>query len=164
MRSVRSCLLLAAFLLGASAPGFCQVIFPPNTSGGRIAADSPTMSFQQTVFSTGAFDVCLGVFHNGTLKFAAAGVVCTTGPLTNVSIPVPFAGFGMKSGDSITFVFGVRHRLTEGGTTSAIAARIPVGPPTCATDPPPPPPSQTRVERPGGAFARWARREDGSLT
>ena len=164
MRSVRSCLWLSAFLLGASAPAFCQVIFPPNTSGYRIAADAPTSAYQQSVYSTGAFDVGLAVYLNGQLKFAASGLVCTSGPMTNVSVNVPFGCFGLKSGDSVLFIFVVRHRSTEGGSCSAILSLIPVGPSAAeVTAPPkdPPPTSGTKLWRPGGEeYARWARRED----
>jgi hypothetical protein len=165
MRSVRSCLWLSAFLLGASMPAFCQAIFPPNGSGFRIAANAGTSAYQQTVYSTGAFDASLVVFRNGVPKFAAAGTVCTSGPLTNVSINVPFGSFGMQEGDTIIFAFTVRHRTTEGGTCSAIVSVIPVGPHLPRQlPPPPPPPGETKIWRSGGGeFACWARREDVTL-
>jgi hypothetical protein len=168
MRSVRSCLWLSAFLLGASMPAFCQVIFPPNGSGGRIAADLGTAAFQQTVYSTGAFDASLVVFRNGQPKFCASGTVCTSGPLTNVSVNIPFGSFGMQAGDTIIFAFTVRHRDTEGGTCSAVVSLIPVGPAAGTTIPPggrvPPPPGESKLWRSEGQqFARWARREDGGL-
>ena len=163
MRSARSCVWLSVFLFAASAPAFCQVIFPPNGSGFRIAADAPTMAYQQSVFSTGPFDVGLAIFQNGQLRFAAAALVCTSGPVTNVSINVPFGSFGLHSGDTILFAFTVRHRTTEGGTWSAILSVIPVGP-AAGSPSSSPPPSQTRLESSSsGDFARWARREESSV-
>ena len=160
MRSVRSWMWVPLFVLGAALPAFCQPIFPPNGSGFRIPADAGTLAYQQTVFSTGAFDAALAVFQNSQLKFFATGIVCTAGPLTDVSINVPFGSFGLNAGDLVIFVFRVHHRATEGGTCSTIVSVIPVGPPDTSSSPPSPP-SQSRLVRPGEEeLARWARQEE----
>jgi hypothetical protein len=162
MRCLRSCLWLSVFLLGAALPAFCQGgIVPPNGSGFRIPENIGTANFVQTVFSTGPYDSFLLVFQNGVPKFAAGATVCTTGPLSTVSIPVPFGCFGLQSGDIIAFMFWVRHRTTEGGTTSLILSVIPVGSDGGTTTPPPPTgPGSKLLPEEGDALPRWARREE----
>jgi hypothetical protein len=166
MRSVRSGLWLFVFVLGAALPAFCQPIVPPNTSGFRIFSDTTKALFEQNVYSTGPFDFFLAVFQNTQLKFATSGTVCTSGPFTTVDVPIPFNSMTLKTGDVMTFMFGVRHRTTEGGSGSLVVSAIPVGPPfnTSSTPSGPTTPTQSKVgpadrER----VAPWARREESPL-
>jgi len=147
MRSLRSGLWSSAFVLGAALPAFCQPIVPPNTSGFRIFSDTTKAAFEQNVYSTGPFDFFLAVFQNSQLKFSSAGTVCTSGPFTTVDVPIPFNCLTLKTGDVMTFVFGVRHRSTEGGTCSLLVSAIPVGPPfnTTPTSSEPTTPTQSKV-------------------
>lgn len=162
MRRVRSCLWVSLFLLGAALPAFCQGIVPPNTSGFRISETTATTSFRQTVYSTGPYDFFLSVFQNNHPIFGAAGTVCTTGPLTTLSIPISFACIGLQTGDNIVFLFWVRHRTTEGGTTSLSLWVIPVGSDHDGpTEPPPPPTTTTSSKLVPADASRWARREEG---
>ncbi len=144
MRSARAGVWLAAFVVAGSASAFGQVILPPNGSGRTIAADLAVAPFQQSVHSTGAFDFTLAVLKNTSLRFVACGTVCTTGPTTNVTVNIPVGKFGLTPGDFVTFVWTVRHRDTEGGTTSAVIAIIPVVP-GCGV---PPTPTTTRLPCP----------------
>ena len=164
MRRLRVSVWLSAFLFGAALPAFCQAIVPPNGSGFRISADTVQASFRETVYSTGPFDAALAVYQNSTLRFCASGTVCTSGPMTDVSIPLSFASWGLKSGDMVIFVWTVRHRTTEGGSLSSVVSLIPVGP-AAACNPPPttttPPPTTSRLLPAGGpGLPSWARRED----
>jgi hypothetical protein len=160
MRSARVGFWTAVFLAGACIPAFCQVIVPPNISGRTITADAGASAYQQSVYSTGNFDVSLTVFRNAQLRFAASGVVCTSGPLTNVSINVPFQQFGLSAGDVVVFLFSVRHRGTEGNTWSSVLTIIPVvagsTPPTTT-----PPTTTSKSDAPGSIAPAFAmRRED----
>jgi hypothetical protein len=160
MRRVRSCLWLSVFVLGAALPAFCQGIVPPNTSGFRISELSTKAMFRETVYSTGPYDFFLSVFQNNQQIYAVGGTVCTTGPLTTLSIPVSFALIGLKAGDNIIFMLWVRHRTTEGGTTSLAVSVIPVGS-DCGSPPPEPPPTTTTSSKlPPADASRWARREE----
>jgi hypothetical protein len=166
MRSARTGLWLAAFLLGASLPAFCQVIVPPETSGRTIATDTGMSRFQEPVYSTGTFEVSLIVLKNFQIKFNGSGVVCTSGPMTTVSFNIPFNQFGLTAGDSLTFLFRVKHGNTEGGTSTLAVTVIPVVPATSTPPPPPPPPPPTSKvwSSPDGAFAlAAARKEEMSL-
>ena len=167
MRSARTGLWLAAFLLGASLPAFCQVIVPPNISGKTIPVDAGASQFQQQVYSTGTFQASLVVMKNFQIKFRGSGVVCTSGPLTTVSFNIPFNQFGLTVGDNITFLFTVKHDSTEGGTSSVAVSIIPVVQATTTPPPPPPPPPPPTSKvwsSPGGAFAlAAARKEEMSL-
>lgn len=146
MRSARAGVWLAAFVVAGSASAFGQVILPPNGSGRTIAADLAVAPFQQSVHSTGAFDFTLAVLRNTSLRFVACGTVCTTGPTTNVTVCVPVGKFGLVPGDFVTFVWTVRHRETECGTTSAVIAIIPVVAGCGGTTTPPP--TTTRLTPP----------------
>jgi hypothetical protein len=143
MRSARTGLWLAVFLMGASLPAFCQVIVPPNISGRTIATDTGMSQFQEPVYSTGTFEASLAVLKNSQMKFYGSGVVCTTGPVTTVSFNIPFNQFGLTAGDSITFLFRVKHGSTEGGTASYAVTVIPVVQGSTTPPPPPPPPPPT---------------------
>jgi hypothetical protein len=119
--------------------------------------------FQQQVYSTGTFEVSLVVLKNFQIKFRGSGVVCTSGPMTTVSFNIPFNQFGLNAGDSISFLFTVKHGSTEGGTTSVAVSIIPVVQAT-STPPPPPPPTSKVWSSPDGAFAlAAARKEEMSL-
>jgi len=159
---VRSCLWLSVFLLGAALPAFCQPIVPPNTSGFRIPLNIGTANYNQAVYSTGPYDAFLLVFQNSVPKFAAGATICTTGPSSRISIPIPFGSFGLRSGDNVTFMFWVRHRTTEGGTTSLVLTINPVGSDEGTTSPPPPPtdPGSMLLPGKGDAAPSWARREE----
>ena len=165
MRSVRTGFWLAAFLVGASVPAYCQIIVPPNGSGRTIEANVLSSPFQQNVHSTGAFDFSLAVLKNTQLRFLVCGTVCTSGPTTTVTLNVPLGKFGLLAGDLVTFVWKVRHRDTEGGTTSIIVAVIPVVAASGGDVPVPPPtlppPTTTRLLRPEvGPGDIAARREE----
>jgi hypothetical protein len=160
MRSVRSLVWLSVFLIGAAAPAFCQIIVPPNVPGAAVPANIGTSAFQQSVFSTGPFDVSLAVLRNGQLRFCTSAIICTSGPFTTVKFDVPLGSFGLAAGDILTFVFVVHHRGTEGNTTSLALSVIPViaAPAIC-------PPTTTSRAPDAGATdgGRWARREDTSV-
>lgn len=166
MRSVRTGVWLAAFVMGASVPAFCQIVIPPNGSGRTIEAGVVSIPFQQGVHSTGPFDFTLAVLKNAQLRYVASGIVCTSGPSTSVTFNVPVGQFGLSAGDYVTFIWKVRHRVSEGGTTSIITAMIPVVAPSGGGDipvPPPtgPPPTTTRLTPPqAGPGEIAARREE----
>jgi hypothetical protein len=155
MRSARTGLWLTAFLLGASLPAFCQVIVPPNISGHTIPSDIITGQFQQPVYSTGTFEATLLITKNYQIMFYGSVLVGTNGPITNVGFNIAFNRFGLVAGDSITFVFSVKHRATEGGTTSVTVSVIPVVPPTST-----PPPTSKLWSSPGGASRLAAARKE----
>jgi hypothetical protein len=157
MRRVRVGVWLAAFVAGASAPAFCQVIVPPNVSGRTIPADAGVLTFQQTVASDGAFHEHLAVYHNFKLAFLASGVVCTSGPLTTVDINIDFSQFGLVDGDTILFVYTVKHLGNDGNTRSKVISLIPVVAASGGTSSPPPTSRATTEPR---AMPAWmARRE-----
>jgi hypothetical protein len=142
------------FLMGAAVPALCQVIVPPNIPGAAVPANIGTSAYQQTVYSTGTFDFTLLILKNGLPKYFTAATVCTSGPFTTITFDVPLGSFGLKAGDLLVFIFTVRHRGTEGNTTSTVTAFIPV------IAPPQMPPTTTRAPRGSGdEFPRWARRE-----
>jgi len=145
MCRVRTAVASLVFLAGAAVPAFCQVIVPPNIPGAAVPANVGTSSFQQTVFSTGPFDFTLTILRNGQVKYCVGATVCTSGPFTTLTFDVPLGCFGLTAGDTLIFLFRVRHRTTEGGTCSANIAIIPVVGATTT------PPTQT---------SRWARREE----
>ena len=166
MRSARTGFWLAAFLMGASLPAFCQVIVPPNISGKTIATDTGMGKFEQPVYSTGTFEASLAVLRNGQLKFFGSGVVCTSGPMTTISFDIPFNQFGLRAGDSVSFLFRVKHGTTEGGTASYAVTIITVvqGSTTPPPPPPPPPPTSKLWSSSDGASAlAAARKEEMSL-
>lgn len=160
MRSVRSLVWLSVFLMGAAAPAFCQIIVPPNVPGAAVPANIGTTAFEQSVFSTGPFDVSLAVLRNGQLRYCASALVCTSGPFTTVKFDVPLGSFGLVAGDSLMFALVVHHRGTEGNTTSLMLTVIPViaAPKVC------PPPTTSRLPDAGATDGgRWARREETSV-
>jgi hypothetical protein len=126
MRSVTCLVWSGLFLLGAAIPAFCQVIVPPNIPGAAVPANLATGSFSQSVFSTGPYDFSLAILKNGQLKYCASGTVCTSGPFSTVKFDVPLGSFDLHAGDTLIFIFTVRHRGTEGNTVSANISIIPV--------------------------------------
>src|SRR3954468_10227133 len=164
MRSARPGLWLAAFLVGASPPAFCQVIVPPEISGRTIATDTGMSQFHEPVYSTGTFEASLIVLKNFQVKFQGSGVVCTSGPVTMVNFNIPFNQFGLTAGDSITFLFRVKHGSTEGRTSTVAVTVIPVvqASTTPPPPPPPPPPTTTKVwsSQDGASALSAARKEE----
>lgn len=126
MRASKIGLWLSAFLVAGSASAFCQVIVQPNGSGHSVPVGAPAGQFLESVASSGPFDYTLAVYKNAQLKFTASGSVCTSGPSVNVSIDVPFSGFGLAGGDTLVFAFTVQHRGTDGNSRSTVVALIPV--------------------------------------
>jgi len=126
MRASRIGFWLSAFLVAGALPAFCQVIVQPNGSGKTVPVDAAVGRFQQSVSTTGPIDYTLVVIKNFTPKFSGSGTVCTSGPSVNLSIDVPLSSFGMSAGDTLIFALTVKHRGSEGNTTSVIVSIIPV--------------------------------------